>query len=282
MDEEKQKNKIEMLLEEHGWKLDVPPSALPSDDRAPLGGGLRCFGKVYNRDDFGNKIRTQPRRRCNNPCFKGSFFCKKCGGGNANALIHGRRSGVSSLYRSAFQADLGTMFEVFINDPTIMDLKPELAALRVCLKNYIDELNKKTNIRNVRKLNKSIRVILNDSILSDEEKFINIKDICARNSSISDGESIDRIAHVCEVISRVTERMNKVQSSDKFMLTLDGIKILYRCIIDAIRECAPVEIQKKLKEQLMSIRIRTSGDLNKYVDVVKNVEVKEVNEIKKD
>ena len=142
MDENGKHKRYLKLWEKHGWKADLTPDCLEEEDRAPFGGGLRCFKKVFIRDDYGNTIEHVPKVRCKNPVIKKSLFCKKHGGGNSNALVNGKRSLTKNLYRGAFQSDLSDLFDKFLNDPAILDIRPELAALRTCFVKWVTELEK--------------------------------------------------------------------------------------------------------------------------------------------
>jgi len=274
----------ERLLKEHGWKLDVPPNCLPEDDRCDFNGGLKCFGRVYNRDDFGNKIIQGGKRRCRNPAVKGSFFCKKCGGGNSNALIHGKRAISGSLYRGAFQSELGDLFNRFVNDPSILDLTPELAALKTCFTVYLKNLSQPKNKVSSKKLLTRIGKVMKDEDLENSEKFVKINEICMSVNSITDGENIDRLVRIIDVISKVIDRINRLQNRSDLILTPDGLKILFRCIVDILKENIEEGVLKKIKGAMMTISVRTQGDLTKYAgEIPKNIkgflgtnEVKEI------
>lgn len=260
------------LLEHHGWKLSVPPSALENKDRAGLGGGLKCFRMVADRDANGNKKETQ--HRCGNGCVKGSFFCKKHGGGNNYNLVHGKNQSISSnLYRGAFKADVGDIFEAFLNDPGLLDLKPELSALKVCLNQYIKKLSSENKtVRNSKRGIRIIRNVIKSKEMNADEKWRYIKDFCARQSTLTDGESLDRILSIIDTTSRVVERIEKIQNRDEFLMTADGLKILFRCIIDVIRDNADPDTLKRVKNNLLQISTRTQGDLSKYTEM-KQIEV---------
>jgi hypothetical protein len=255
--QEKQK----MMLEKHGWKLEVPANMLPEDDKASFGGGLRCFRNVYFRDDMGNKIKTSPKIRCGNPAIKGSFYCKKHGGGNTNALVHGKRALTSSLYHGAFQSDLGSLFDRFINDPMVNDLRPELATLRTVLIKFIGSLNNTEKIDSPKKKMRILRNIINDQVLNPEEKFVQIKEFCNRQSLLTDTESIDKIGYLCDLIAKITERMARIQNKEQFTLTPDGLKLLLRCIVELITKYVPENQIEEIKKELVQLSVRTQGDL---------------------
>lgn len=255
------------LLEHHGWKLNVPPSTLEPKDRAKLGGGLRCFRMVFDRDHNGNKKETQ--HRCGNGCVKGSFFCKKHGGGNQHNLIHGKNTNTgASLFRGAFKAEIGDIFEAFLNDPGLLDLKPELSALKTCLNQYIKKLSTESQkVKNAHRGIKVIKKVIASKELDTEGKWRYIKDFCARQSTLTDGESLDRILSIIDTTSKVVERIDKIQNRDEFLMTADGMKILFRCIIDAIRDNCDIETLKRVKTHLLKISTKTQGDLSKYKEL---------------
>lgn len=267
---EKRSERLKKMVELHGWKLNVPASCLSKEDKANLGGGLRCFGKVYERDKFGNKQKDLPKRRCGNPAVKGSFYCKKCGGGNSHALVHGR-SVTASLYRGAFNNQLGNLFDAFLSDPSVLDLVPELTALRVAYRDFLEKATSgKTKIP-AKQLIKTIRKISRDEMLGDEDKFTYIKDICSRELALSDPDSINLMRNIMGTIGETVERIYKIQTKEDFQLTADGIKILLRCIVDILKRHVDGETLSKVKEELLEISIRTKGDLRKVVDEKKQL-----------
>lgn len=261
--EEKRLQKIQKLNELHGWKMNVPPNCLPTEDRAKLGGGLRCFGKVYLRDENGNKKIEEPKKRCGNPAVKGSFFCKKCGGGNSYALTN-NKSTSGSLYRGAFNNQLGSLFDAFLNDPAVLDIIPELTALRLAYRKFIEDVATGKPKTPTNKLIRIIKSITEDEKLLNNDKFAFIKDICAKEMALSDPATIMLMKNVTETIGNTVEKIYKIQSKDDFLLTQDGLKILLRCIIDILKKNVNEEVLGKVKQELLEVSIRTKGDLRKY------------------
>lgn len=264
--------RVRMLMEQHGWKLNVPSSILAPEDKAKLSGGLKCFRMVYDRDKDGVKLKTM--HRCGNPAAKGSFFCKKKhGGGNQNNLIHGKNSMTSSAYRGAFKTELGDLFDTFLNDPAISDLRPEIAAIRTAYRTYMNELSASSKrVKNPLAALKVIKNITKDKLLTPEERFAHIKEFCSRQATLTDGEALERIVAIGESISKIVERMNKIQNKEEFMLTIDGLKIIFRCVIDVLKEHVTPETLKLVKDNLITISARTQGDLSKYGEL-KQLEV---------
>ena len=264
---EKRERRIKRLYEEHGWKISLPPAQIPSEDKAPFGGGLRCFGKVPMRDDYGNKIEGVPKRRCGNVSVKGSLFCRKCGGNNGNALVHGRNTATLSIYRSSFKDKTGDLFQAFLEDPTLCDLRPELAALRTLSVEYINKLTGNKEEKSLKTALKAIKKNVDNEQMSNLEKFIEIRNICFDNLCLTDGDCIDRLIKLCDVIGKMVERIEKIQHKDDFILTPDGIKVLFRCIIDILKKNIGEDVLKQVKEEMLTINIKTRGDLSKYNEI---------------
>jgi len=261
---QKREKKLEYLTEKYGYFLSLPASCLPDEHRAKLGGGLRCFSFVFNRTDEGTKIKGD-KKRCGNPVVKGSFFCKKHGGGNSHNLVHGRNMNpMLSAYKKTYDGSLGDLLTCFVNDKDITDMRPELLSLRVVLNNYVSKLID-GKPANPKRFVKEAKNIVNAEELTDIEKFVMLKDLSDSVHTLTDGDSIDRLARVTETVSRVIERINKTQSKDDFILTPEGLRIFLRAIVDVINDHVLDEnIKRSLHEALINISIKTGGDLSKY------------------
>jgi hypothetical protein len=270
--------RMKILYENHGWKLNTPPNLLPPEDKSNFGGGLKCFKMVYDRDETGGKLETM--HRCGNPAAKGSFFCaKKHGGGNQNNLVHGKRSVIASTYQGAFGGKVGTLFDAYLNDPSITDAKVILASLLTCYRQYIEKVNNpEKSIKRPIALLKQIKFIQKSIVKTPLEKFLMIKELCASQTTLADGEVVDRMMSICETISRIIERIDKQQGKDEFILTPDGLKIFIRCMIDIIKEHVSSDDIEKVKERILTINTRTEGDISKYeVTKLKNVTTEATN-----
>lgn len=265
--ETKRLQKFEKLSKRYGYLLDLPISELPEKHKAKFGGNLRCFQRIYPRDKEGNKIYDESKVRCKNSTVRGSFFCKIHGGGNSFALKHGRHS-VSTItggvYGRGMPVEFGDLLEKFINDPNIADLRPELAALRLALSKYLEELTSEETKLPPKMLIKQIRSIARNKMISQSERFVMIRDICASQSFITDGDAIDRLNKTVETIAKVTERMHRIQSQDNYILTPDGLKIFLRAIVTVLKtNINDSKVLNEIKEKLMEIHTRTEGNLYK-------------------
>ena len=93
---------------------------------------------------------------------KKSFFCKKHGGGNSYALAHGNRSQYSITggeYGKKMDTHFSDLLEIFLNDPQITDLRPELAAMRMVFTEYLEELTSEKTKEAPKNLIRSIKRI---------------------------------------------------------------------------------------------------------------------------
>lgn len=262
--DKKSEKKLDFLMEKYGYLIALPASCLPDEHRANLGGGLRCFSFVSLRNEDGRRIKGK-NKRCGNPVIKGSFFCKKHGGGNTYGLVNGKSMNpMLAAYKKAFDGSLGDLLSCFVNDKDMTDIRPELVSLRIILNNYIKKLVDGKSI-NPNRFMKEINNIVEIEELSNTEKFVMIKNLSDSIHTITDGDSIDRLTRVIETLSRVTERINKIQSKDDYILTPEGLRIFLRAIVDIINDNIEDESAKRnIHEALMTISLKTGGDLNKY------------------
>ena len=262
----KRDKKLKRLMKDFGHLLHLPAKTLSKEDKSPFGGGLRCFTKVYKRDKSGNKLKEKSKVRCKNPAIKGSFFCKKHGGGNKFNLVHGKRTLANTtggLYGRGMSAKLGDLMDQFLNDPKILDLTPELAALRLALSQYMEELTSGKTRLHPKDLIRRIKDISKDKSISSKERFIIIRDICASQSFLTDGDSLDRLHKIVETISRVAERMHRIQTQDNYLLTPEGLKIFLRAIVDLLKDkIVDKDIMDEIRNGLLDISTQTKGNLH--------------------
>jgi len=263
----KRKKKEEYLIENYSYLLGTKAADLPPEHKASLGGGLRCFRLRFYVDKDGVKHYKKKKVRCKLPAVKGSFYCTKHNGGNSSNLVHGRDiNPVLAAYKGTFGNELGDLITAFANDKNIFDIRPEFSTLRVALINYIKQLNSR-EVRNSKTLLRQVEQVMEDDTFSNSEKFFHIKEITDSVATLSDGESIDRLARTIETLSRIIERMHKIQSSDDYIMTPEGLRIFLRAISDVMNEnIKDVEQRNKIHEALLAISIQTKGDLSRYSD----------------
>jgi hypothetical protein len=262
--EAEKSRKYKELYEQHGHKIFLPKEQLEEEDRSlKWRGRLRCFKMRLVRDEMG--VKTGEKVRCKNPTAKGSLFCKKHHGGNVTALVHGKQ--VSQyLYKGAFQNKIGSLFDMFMNDPSYLDIKPEFIALRTILVSYIKKLSNEEPIRNPKKLLKIVYNITRQDMYTPQEKWSLILELVHSQNTLMDGENIDRISKITDTLSKVIERVRRYQTKDEFILTPEGIKILLRSLIEVMKVHVPPEKIEIIKQALLDISIRTQGDLSKLTE----------------
>jgi len=272
--------KLNKLLDKYSHYLDMPSKLLPDEHRAPLNGGLRCFQKVYQRDKNNNKIKDKKKIRCNNPSVKKSFFCKKHGGGNSHALVHGNRTNYSMTggqYGKNMDGHFSDLLEVFLNDPKITDLKPELAAMRMMMSEFLEELTSDKPKISPKKLVGGIKRILKIDTMTPSEKFSAVRDICSSQSFLTDGDSIDRLSRLVGEIGKTVERMHRIQTQDNFILTADGLKVFIRSIVDILKEKVEDNVLGDIREQLLKISMQTKGNLSEAREKIHDADFRTIN-----
>lgn len=268
----KRRRRLKKLLEKYGYLLHLPPKTLPPKHKASLGGGLRCFNKVFPRKLVnGRKIKdkTKEKVRCGNPAVKGSFYCRKHKGGNSGNLKHGLDTltvATGGLYGRNMTSELGGLLEQFMNDPNIKDLRPELASLRMALSQYLKELTSNETKSSSISLMMGIEIICHDDTISSREKFVQIRDVCASQSFLTDGESLDRLNRIVETISRVMERMHRIQTQDNYFMTPDGFKIFLRSIVDILKQnIKDSKTLQEIRNELMKASVQTRKNVHDAV-----------------
>jgi hypothetical protein len=259
------------IYDRYGEFIGLKTNELPAEHRAKSG-GLRCFRKVLPRDENGNKLPDGEKSRCGSSCAKGSLYCRHHGGGNTHALVHGDRQNTTLMqYKGSFNNELKDVLESFMNDPKLMDLKPELSMLRAVFTNYIQKINDNETKKNPRTLIRMIENVVEDDDLDHHEKWISIREIVNSQQALHDGEVVDRVIRCAEAIGKNIERIDKIQSRKELMYTQDGLKILLRGITNLINEVFNNNPEKvnEFREKLLELSITTGNniiELNKRND----------------
>jgi hypothetical protein len=158
----------------------------------------------------------------------------------------------------------------FINDPKILDQKAELVTLRSLLHNYIRKIQEgETKPKNTKKMLRLIERTMANEEMTDVDKLLTIKEITDSIRSLDDGQVIDRVNRCVEAIGKCIDRIHKVETKDNFMLTPEGLKILLRGMMDVLRENVRNEdMLQEISQALLTINIKTGGDLTRYGEVV--------------
>ena len=256
------------LKSEHMWKLTASYAAIPEADRSGEE-ALRCFSMTCQKDKNCIKIKDfarYPKFRCRKSAVKGSFHCFFHGGGNKSAEIHGNYgNNTNSNYRGAYTNEVGQMFDAYINDPEICCLKPEIAHMRTILQRFLTEITKAdkpmTDEKEAIQALKTIKAIRQDSFLTPLQKFQNIKDYCNKHQTIGSSGVMKDVTKAAEAISKIIKRFHDIQTSDKFMLTPDGLKLILKKMSMVLEKYVSADKLLLLKEDLLTLDMKTQTDL---------------------
>lgn len=262
-DKKKERKQRKLMMEKYGHLIGCKTEDIPEKHRA-TNGGLKCFKKVFQRDDHKNVNKSLPKKRCGNVCATGSLFCKRHGGGNTHGLVHGNRSEI--IFKNSFSNSMSDIFSAFLNDPNILDHKHELATLRTLMVSYIDKFKDNQPRNNPRKIMRLVKKIVNSEFLSEYEQYVQIKELIENEMSILDGTVIDRITRLVENIGKGVERIDKIERKSDFMLTPEGFKIILSQFSTILNESVKDDkILRTIYEGLMQVHTSTVGSVNPQV-----------------
>lgn len=227
---------------------------------------LRCFKKIYQRDLEGNKLKDLPRVRCKRKCVLGYLYCKFHGGrSNLPAVINNDKKSTAQIYRQLYDAEMGDLLECFLNDPKLLDLKPDLANLRLILNNYIKKLMEKPSIHGIRDFNIKAMNILASDEMNEEQKFNAMVKMVESINSITNGRCIDRINRCVEQLGKLVERIHKFETNENFLMTPEGMKLFLRAMIEVLdKNISDDAIKKLIRQELLTISVETHGDVTKF------------------
>lgn len=227
---------------------------------------LRCFKKVWQRDEEGNVDKSLPKRRCKKHVVEGYLYCENHGGKkNLPVPIDLEKKTTAQIYKKVYDADMGDLLECFLNDPKLLDLKPDLANLRVILNNYIKKLLEPPKYGTVQHFMNQVREILIEEEKTEDWKYKKIVELVESQNSIHNGKAIDRINRCVENIGKQIERIHKYETNEDFLLTPDGIKILLRAMVELMdSNIADGDVKKKIRDGLLMLSVETKGDISRY------------------
>lgn len=271
----KTKQKAKYLFEAYGYLLDLPNNCIPEEHKAKGIKTIKCFGRSFVRNPKTKEKQKNSkgkfkRKRCSSPCVKGTFYCHKHGGGNTHALVNNKsRNPILSLYRKQGDPEFGDLIEAYLQDETVLDVKPELASLRAALNKYTERLVNAKPV-NPKVFVKGAKNIMEEDYLSDYEKYVALKALADSVETLTSGDSLDRLTRIVDTISRVIHRVQTAANNEQYILTPDGLKVFLRCIIDIIKEhVEDVGTVNKIKEGFLEISTITKGKLGNYHNIKK-------------
>ena len=234
---------------------------------------LRCFRMRFKTDDEGNKLYDEAKVRCKKPAIVGSLYCR-CHNKRAD-VIKGTDGVPASLgdenrklYINAYDVELGSLMTAYLNDPKILDLKPELASLRVILNNYISKLCEPAS-GDKQSFLREIEETINNDDLSETEKYWEIVNKSLNEQTLSNGSAIDRINRCVTTISGVMEKLHKWENAGDYNLTPEGLKVFVRGLVDAINTVIKDDnIKNELREAIMSVGTVTKDKIPSFGEVI--------------
>jgi len=265
--QKKERRVRKRLYEKYGDLINCKTEDIPEKHRGKKG-GLRCFKKVLPRDEHGNKVKDAKKKRCGNNCANGSLYCRHHGGANSKALTTGNRTSMD-MYRDAHSVTMQDYFTAFLNDPSIMDHKQELATLRTMLMAYIEKYSNTKPVRSPKKLMRMINQTAEMEGLDDFEKFNMIADIVRSEKTLLDGDVMDRISRLVTNIGNSIDRIIRNEKKDGYWMTPEGLKIMLRAFMDAINENVEgKDVKDKIRKALMQANTKAHGDIAVKAQVI--------------
>ena len=271
-------NNSKSVYEQYQHLIPYPNIEIPLEHRSKKDNihSLRCFKMIYQRDSDKQKLKDEPKVRCKRHVEEGYLYCKLHGGKKTD-LVKTVKGTVYNdralIYKNVYDSGVCDLLEAFLNDPKITDVKPELASLKAVMYNYIKKVSEPPKASNIRQVMNRVTDIALDTEKSLNKKFTETKILMDSLESISDGRVVDRISRCIESISRVMERIRKYETSDEFMLTPDGLKIMLRSIVELIDSTLGDDenIKEKIRDGLLKLSVKTKGDLSK-IDTLDSVD----------
>lgn len=225
---------------------------------------LRCFRKIYQRDLEKNKLKDLPKVRCKKHVVAGYLYCKYHGGRqNLPAVIDKKTT--AQIYRQVYDAEMGDLLECFMNDPKLLDLKPDLANLRLILNNYIKKILEKPTVSNIAEFNVQATNIVLSEDMGPVEKYNAIVKMVESINSITNGRCIDRINRCVEQLGKIVDRIHKFETNENFLMTPDGLKLFLRALTEVLdKNIGDDALKKLIRQELLTISVETNGDVTKY------------------
>lgn len=260
--QKKERERRKRLYEKYGHLIGSETKDIPERHRAKSG-GLRCFKRVQERDDNGNKIKDGERTRCGNPCSRGSLYCRHHGGANSKALVSGKFTNrILDKYKKSFGTKLGSVMEAFISDPDMMSHKNELATLRTILLEYIKKYSTNKPSGSKKEFVRLAASVIEADHLDTADKYAMLCDLVYNEKTITDDDVVDRIGNLIDKIGKGIERIDRLERKADYFLTPEGLKTIIRSVVETIR--LNVEDPDKLaaiRTAILEIHTKTNGEI---------------------
>lgn len=211
--------------------------------------GLRCFH--FRREKGGEKDKIL---RCVSAVIPGSVFCKEHD--YDRSIINVKRE-VPKIY----QNKLHTLFDAYLNEPTILDHKQDLAILRTLLTGLINKLTQPDKIT-VEGLLSNLEITL-QSDGGDIDKYERIMDIFYRHQDVFSDKTVKNINDTVKNIGQCIERIQRAGSGDQFLMTPEGLNVFLRTVVGILKETLTdhKDLMLQVQTKLMTVSVATKGNL---------------------
>jgi hypothetical protein len=231
---------------------------------------LRCFRMKYQRDENGEKLKDLPRVRCKNAVQEGYLYCR-FHGGRKNLPVKmkdvGGKGHYVKAYKEIYDIEMKDLLVKFLNDPGLLDMKPDLANLRVILNTYIKKIMENSHPTTHSNFLNQVREIMIAEERNDKWKYDEIIKLADSQKTITNGQVIDRIYRCVDSIGKTIERIRKYETGN-FMLTPEGLKLFIRSIVELMeKNIKDEEVIFKIRDGLLELSIKTQGNLGRYQEM---------------
>jgi hypothetical protein len=218
---------------------------------------LRCFH--YRKEKTDEEIKIY---RCPTACKPGSIFCGKHD--FDRALTEVKKKELPRVYKN----ELHNLLQTYLDEPSILDHKQDLAILRTMLTGYVNKLSSPDKI-GVSGFLARLRNILNTDTYytTDALKYEGVMDTFYDHQDLFSDKSIRNINDTVKNIGTAIERINKVNVGDQFLMTPEGLSVFLRAMIEIMKNhITDKDVMLQIQSELMTISVATKGNLQMVND----------------
>lgn len=210
--------------------------------------GLRCFHFRREKGETGDKVL-----RCPCAVMPGSVFCREHD--YDRSIVNVKRE-VPQVYKNS----LHTLFDAYLNEPTILDHKQDLAVLRTLLTGLINKLTQPDKIT-IKDLLTRLKSILRSND-PDSTKYDLVMDTFYRHQDVFSDKTVKNINETVKNIGGCIERIQRAGSGDQFLMTPEGLNVFLRTLVEILkRNINDQDIMLQVQTELMTISVATKGNL---------------------
>jgi len=242
--------------------LECSDNEIPSEHLTNEG-SLKCFFGITK--NINGEIK---RLRCKKQAKLGTLFCEKHKIEETSVIV-------KKDEKNPYQNKLSDLFESYLNDPSLVDHKQDLATLRTLLTGYINKITASDPLSKKDFVHKCKLIVDSDAYSGDLDRYDALKDVFESQSSLFDDKTIKNINELVNNIRRGIETIQKLNVQDSFILQPEGFKIFLRAIVDILKmNVLDKELLLKIQTHFLDVSVITQGNLQKIsenvIDVKKN------------